>query len=168
MLPRLGTQGSGLPVSLSGQIRSLNPLLLLRARFPNPDSFFPKDPEDRVSIPLLPCSPGLLTRSGFCELPSAPWALSLLPLRRIGSWGRGRREAALSPSPAARKWRGVQQVRQLTREEGATSLPRPQPRHLAIPAPLAPPSENSASRPLLCLQRPHSCPLEGQVCLAYV
>lgn len=74
------------------------------------------------------------------------WAL---PLLRLNKWLEGgRRERPPRPPPQQPgSGGGGQQVRQLSWEEGASSLPRPQPRHPAIPAPPAPPSESPAPRP---------------------
>ena len=90
--PHRGIQESRLLVSLSGRARSLEPSAPPGARFQN-------------SSPLHHRSPGPLTGSGFGALPSALRRCSFCPLDR---WlGKSEeREAALSPFPAARKWRG--------------------------------------------------------------
>lgn len=100
---------------------------------------------DAPGAPTPPFLPGRRSPEVASLLPGSAQGTATCAAKQVAG-RREEREAAPSPSPAARKWRGVQQVRQLTREEGASSLPRPQPRHPAIPAPPAPPSESPAPR----------------------
>lgn len=94
----------------------------------------------------LRSSPGGDPRRSPVSSPALRWALRLAPRNRWLEGGRRARPPRPPPQQPG-SGGGVQQVRQLTREEGASSLPRPQPRHPAIPAPPAPPSESPAPRP---------------------
>lgn len=118
--------GVGAP-HLRLQTRSLSPQLLLGARFPNSSLLRPRRPRKPSLQPPAARHPDPLTSSGFGALPSALWALLLLPAKQVAGQ-REERGCRLPP----RKWGGgTQQVQQLLREEGATSLPRPQPQHRA-------------------------------------
>lgn len=77
---------------------------------------------------------------------------------------REERKAALSPSPAARKWSGGQQVQQLPREErdqfappaaAASGHPSPTLGKASIATPYSASSSTTTTTP------PYSCPLEG-------
>lgn len=113
-------------------------------------------PGSRLVVSPSPDAPGAPTPP-FLPGRRSPEVASLLPGSALGTatcaarnrWLEGgRRERPPRPPPQQPgSGGGVQQVRQLTREEGASSLPRPQPRHPAILAPPAPPSESPAPRP---------------------
>lgn len=117
--------GVGAP-RLRLQTRSPSPPLLPGARFPNSSLLRPRRPRKPSLQPPAARHPDPLTGSGFGALPLHSGRCCYCLRNR---WlGRGRREAAVSlPGSGG----GAQQVQQLLREKGATSLPRPQPQHRA-------------------------------------
>lgn len=131
-------QESGLLLSLPEQTKSLRPLLVPGLDSQIPASLHSREPRRPSSAPSSPAAPAPSPAQASACLVALRSGRCLFSLRDRWLGKREEREAALSPSPAARKWRGGQQVQQLPEGGGSDQFAPPAAAASGHPGPTGP------------------------------